>query len=76
MHQILVKVIQKNADIQGNITRSARQVQRRVRGNSDILEVIVKNTAKETGCSVGIILEALFNVLKDEYVIGETDERH
>ena len=44
--------------------------------NSDTLEVIVKNTAKETGCSVGIILEALFNVLKDEYVIGETDERH
>lgn len=76
MHQILVKGVQNNADIQGNITRSARQVQRRVRGNSDTLEVIVKNTTKETSCSVGIILEALFNVLKDEYVIGETDERH
>lgn len=32
------------------------------------------NITKETGCSVGIILEALFNVLKDEYVIGETNE--
>ena len=32
---------------------------------------IIESTINDTGCSRGIVLEALFSILKDEYVIGE-----
>lgn len=38
--------------------------------DSDTLENVLNSVINETGCSRDIVLRAMFNVLKDEYVLG------
>lgn len=38
--------------------------------DSDTLENVLNSVINETGCSRDIVLRAMFNILKDEYVLG------